>query len=358
MRITFIMPFASLAGGNRVIALYARKLVERGHDVWVISQPDTPMPSWKQWLYRALGKGHRIKRKKRTPLLDFLGERHVVLDRARAVENRDVPDGDAIFATWWRTAPVVAGLSPSKGAKFYLLQDYEMFDYLPVDEVAATYTLPLHKLAVSGYIADAVRTNHGVSTVDVIPNAVDLAQFSVPPRVKNGQLTVGFLYKVTQRKRVTLAIEAVTRAKEYIPELQVVAFGASAILPDAPMPDWITYRRAPAQDDIPGIYAQCDLWLFTSAHEGFGLPLLEAMACRTPVLATRAGAAPDLIDGSNGTLLEPTPEAFVAELRRFDQMSPAQWQEFSNAAHQTAHGYSWDDATDMLVAALTKHVKL
>ena len=74
------------------------------------------------------------------------------------------------------------------------------------------------------------------------------------------------------------------------------------------------------------------------------MPILEAMACRTPVLATRAGAAADLIDGTNGT-----PEAFADEIQRFADMSDAHWQGFSAAAYRTATSHTWQDATDRLL---------
>ena len=353
MKITFIMQFASLAGGNRVIALYARKLEARGHEVHVISQPHIPPPRWKRVFYRLLGKPHKVKMKKASPLFKFLGDRHKILDRPRPVEAADVPDGDAVFATWWRTAPVVAGLPASKGAKFYLLQDYEMFDYLPRDEVAATYELPLRKIAVSSYIASALSHHHGQGDVAVVPNAVDLEQFQAPPRDKAACPTVGFLYSPTERKQISLAIEAAAQARAALPGLKVLAFGASESMPHVPLPDWVEYHRAPPQEEIPRLYAACDMWLFTSKHEGFGLPLLEAMACRTPVLATRAGAAPDLIDGTNGVLLEADPAVFSAEIERFAHMPPAQWRALSEAAHATAQRYSWDEATDQLLRVIT-----
>lgn len=353
MKITFVMQFASLAGGNRVIALYARKLEERGHEVHVISQPFIPPPRWKRVFYRLLGKPHKVKLKKASPLFAFLGPRHKVLDRPRPVQAADLPDGDAVFATWWRTAPVVAGLPASKGAKFYLLQDYEMFDYLPRDEVAATYGLPLRKIAVSSYIADALSRHHGQDEVVVVPNAVDLDQFQAPPRGKADRPTVGFLYSPTERKQISLAIEAARQARAALPDLRVLAFGASESMPHVPLPEWVEYHRAPPQDEIPRLYAACDMWLFTSKHEGFGLPLLEAMACRTPVLATRAGAAPDLIDGTNGVLLDPDAALFSAEIQRMAHMGADQWRMLSQGAHDTAQRYSWDEATDQLLRVIT-----
>ena len=121
-----------------------------------------------------------------------------------------------------------------------------------------------------------------------------------------------------------------------MPDLQAEVFGARAPKDGQILPGWVKFLENPDQSEIPQIYARCDLWLFTSHHEGFGLPLLEAMACRTPVLATRAGAAEDLITGQNGRILDPTVADFVAQILQFADMDNTAWQAFSQAAHQTA----------------------
>ncbi len=349
MKITFVLPFASLAGGTRVVADYASELTARGHQVTVVSQPDRPI---------RLGFWARLRGRKArpsqvpTPLLDFLGPRHVILDRRRPVTNADLPDADVVIATWWETAEWVAALSLAKGRKFQLLQDYEMFPHLPTDQVAASFHLPLRKMAVSAYIRDKVLENHGVRDIAVLPNAVDSNRFNAPPRFKNAALRVGFLYAPEPRKNLGLALATVRAAQACLPDLRVASFGTSLPLSHHPLPLGVEYSRNPPQADIAAIYASCDLWLFTSHNEGFGLPILEAMACRTPVLATWAGAAPDLINGTNGLLLDPDPQAFAAAIARFHAMGNAEWQGFSTAAWQTARAHRIGPATDRLMSCL------
>ena len=353
MNITFIIPFNAINGGHRVISTYARKLAERGHRVNVVSQPLDTRIRPKDRIKRLLGRPNSQQvMPVRSPLLDFLGDRHRVLDRPGPPRPEDVPDADAIIATWWETAEWVAALPASKGRKFYLLQDYETFPHLPVERIISTYGLPLKKIAVSEYIRSEIKNNHGFGEIDVIPNAVDTQQFQAPIRPKNSTLTVGFLYTMTLRKSIRLAIDSLKLAKLCIPELRASVFGSRPIAADLPLPDWIRYEQAPDQSRIPEIYANCDIWLFTSDNEGFGLPILEAMACRTPVLATRAGAAPQLIDGINGVLLPADAKAFADEIARFAQMPDAEWREMSAAAHRTAASYTWDDAADRLVSLL------
>jgi glycosyltransferase involved in cell wall biosynthesis len=66
------------------------------------------------------------------------------------------------------------------------------------------------------------------------------------------------------------------------------------------------------EDDLPLLYNLADLYVMPSLYEGFGLPVLEAMACGTPVVALEAASVPELI-GDAGLLVQPGP-AVVAEL--------------------------------------------
>jgi glycosyltransferase involved in cell wall biosynthesis len=57
-------------------------------------------------------------------------------------------------------------------------------------------------------------------------------------------------------------------------------------------------------DDLPALYSAADLFVFLSLYEGFGLPVLEAMACGTPVLASNVSSIPE-VAGDAGTLVPP-----------------------------------------------------
>lgn len=82
------------------------------------------------------------------------------------------------------------------------------------------------------------------------------------------------------------------------------------------------------------------------------------MACRTPVIGTPAGAAPELLaDGAGLLVPHNSPEAMAEAIIAVCQMSDAEWQLLSNAAYQKSVDYTWEDATDRFEAALNHSMK-
>lgn len=61
--------------------------------------------------------------------------------------------------------------------------------------------------------------------------------------------------------------------------------------------------------DLPALYTMADLLAFPSLYEGFGLPLLEAMACGVPVISSNASSLPEVAQAGTAILLTPHDEA-------------------------------------------------
>lgn len=352
MKITFILAYAGLDGGIRVVATYADLLKKRGHDVTVFSTPLRPL-SFKQKVKSFLKDLKWPLQKQGPSHFDDLDVQHTIIEQYRPITNDDVPDSDVVIATWWETAEWVNTFTASKGKKVYFVQHHEVFPHLPIAKVKATYALPFHKITISSWLLEIMRNEYGDNTVSLVPNSVDHQRFNAPPREKQSIPTVGFMYSHAHFKGCDIIIEALNKARQSIPELKIIAFGACEPSTSLPLPPSTVYYLRPKQGTIPAIYSSCDFWIFGSRAEGFGLPLLEAMACRTPVIATPAGAARDLVQRTNGFLLQNYTSTHITDVvLRALQLSNAEWQQMSETARAVAAGFTWDDAADLFEKVL------
>jgi glycosyltransferase involved in cell wall biosynthesis len=358
MKITFLKAGGfSFAGGDRVIAIYAERLQKRGHEVCVIARPNA-QPSLRQKLQSLLkGKPWFSETEKEASHFDDIDVPHRSIDRCRPIVDADVPDADVVIATWWETAEWVASLSEAKGAKVYFIQHHEVFDYLPQERAKATYSLPLYKITIANWLLDLMQNQYGDPNVSLVPNSVDTKLFYAPPRSKQPIPTVGMLYASALWKGCDISLKAFSLAQKKIPNLHLVAFGSGNLWSELPLPPGSEYGCQLPQNALKDFYAKCDAWLFSSRVEGFGLPILEAMACRTPVIGAPAGAAPELLSDGAGILVKPEdPEDVARAIEQICSLSDAEWRVMSDAAYAKATSYTWDDATDLFEAALHKAI--
>jgi glycosyltransferase involved in cell wall biosynthesis len=345
------MASAGVGGGNLVVAEHARRLMRLGHHVQVVSVPTKPGPlreRLRSWT-RSAG-----KRAPAPSVFDDCGIEHRVLDRWRPVEGRDVPDADVVVATWWETAEWIERFGPEKGAKVYFIQHHEVFPYLPVERCRATYRLPFHKIVIAQWLKQVMATEYGDAAVDLVPNSVDKARFFAPVRGKQAVPTVGLLYAPTPFKGLDVSLAALQAVRNKFPGLRVLSFGSLKPQPQFPLPEGTEFFLSPARDKIRNIYDQCDVWVTASRSEGFNLPAMEAMACRTPVVSTPTGWPAEAIKpGWNGTLVDIDDAGSVANGIEWVLAQDSDgWARLSSNAYATVASSSWDASAKLFESAL------
>ena len=356
MRITFLLPSDNLTGGNRVVAIYAQQLMARGHEVLVVTCAPDRLTLRDQAKLILKGDWQALRHPVGTlpGHIALAGVPHKVLERPRAITAADLPDADILIATWWETALWMHAMPADKGRKVHLLQGYEVWlGPHVVSQVHDALRLPNLKIAISSDLKQTIEQQLGNLGIHVIPNAVDLTQFNAPARERNDPPTVGFVYATAAIKGADICIRACALARQQIPELKVVAFGADQPASSLPLPPGTEFFHRPAQAALKNIYARCDAWLFGSRLDSFGLPILEAMACRTPLIAVPVGAATDLLGDGTGVLVaRESPEEMAAAIVAMCRQSADEWQRRSQRAYRKAHSYSWDDAATRLLQVL------
>ena len=354
MKITFVIPWANLSGGVRVIATYAERLKQRGHSVVVVSSLlREKIPVWYHAKSLLLGRGlYRIQTQPSHFANSSVEQR--VLQPTRRVGDDDFPNADIVVASFWNTAYHVLQLPPEKGAKAIFIQNYDEEPGTKNPLVAPTWRMPMHKILISKWLIELAREKFGDANVSHVPNSVDQNQFFAAPRGKQKVPTVGLLYSNSRFKGCATSMAALNRISTILPNLRVISFGAERPGRRLPLPGFAEFHHQPPQDQLKDLYGQCDVWLCGSKREGFHLPPLEAMACRCPVVSTRVGGPMDTIDeGVNGYLVDIGNEQALADRAlQVLRMPEADWVRMSAAAYRTATRYTLDDATVLFEKAL------
>ncbi len=164
--------------------------------------------------------------------------------------------------------------------------------------------------------------------VVVIPNGVD-ADFC-PEAISQLDNAIGSLNlpssnyilavgSVEPRKNLRRLLDAWARVQEQLPDdLWLVVVGAArngrvfeGVRFDC-LPQRVLFTGRVAEHLLPSLYAGALATVYVSIYEGFGLPLVESMACGTPVLAGNRSAMPELV-GDAGILVDPFNVEEIAE---------------------------------------------
>ncbi len=108
-----------------------------------------------------------------------------------------------------------------------------------------------------------------------------------------------------------------------------------------------------ANETLPDLYAAADLFVFPSLFEGFGIPVLEAMACGTPVCASDVSSIPEVV-GEAGLLFDPHEPKAIADAMRRLLTNPSLRAELVQRGLDQAKRFTWDDAAAMVLEELEK----
>lgn len=106
-------------------------------------------------------------------------------------------------------------------------------------------------------------------------------------------------------------------------------------------------------EDLVGLYTLAKLFVFPSLHEGFGLPLLEAMKCATPVIGSNTTSIPEVI-GNQEALFDPLDPKDIASKMEHVLLDETFRKKLIHSAQEQSKRFSWDISAQKLLVALEK----
>lgn len=267
-------------------------------------------------------------------------------------------------------------LHPAK--KIFVLHGSEWFaiprHFKWYDRVYCRTVVPWYCRRADAFIAvankvkeDAVRYVHAdPDKIFPIHNAIDPKQFyfiedearlaDVRARYGLPGKFVLWVGQIESRKNVKRLLRAFAQVAHEFPHRLVIAgeqrwstreelseVGALGLEGRIQFLGWVQHT------DLPAIYRLAELFAFPSLYEGFGIPLVEAMACGCPILTANTCAPPEVVDGA-GYLVDPYDVTAIATGLRTMLSDPALRASMVARGLDRAKEFSWEKSARQVLA--------
>lgn len=233
------------------------------------------------------------------------------------------------------------------------------------------YWLPRKMIVWAAQQADAVITvcqdlkEHiiafGVTPekIHALRNGVDLQFFtpkdrqSVRAQLKLDRLTLLSVGHLVELKGHHLVIEAMKKLDDC--HLIIAGDGKEManlknLANEYGVSERVTFLGAISHEQLVTVYSAVDILVLASSREGWANVLLEAMACGTPVIATKVSGTPEVVTSPKaGLLIERSAEAIVSAVQAMQKAMPSR-----EGTRAYAENYSWNSTVQGILALFNK----
>jgi glycosyltransferase involved in cell wall biosynthesis len=240
------------------------------------------------------------------------------------------------------------------------------FDWWTLNKARAIYALSARRATAVSTVSEYSRRDmvryYGMRAdrIHVVPEGVDTRLFR--PMTERAALArwrasvlgadvpyITYVGKPTERRNLSSLIRAfgALKSADRLPhKLLIVGAdlpGASPfrkVIAELGLEREVVVRGHVGHDEMAYVYNAADLFIYPSSYEGFGMPVLEAMACGAPVIALDNTAFPEFAGGVAHLLPDAKVETLVAGMRRVLRDEPLR-RHMAEEGPRRAAAYDW-----------------
>jgi glycosyltransferase involved in cell wall biosynthesis len=353
-RIVHVDTGLAMRGGQVQLMMLARGIAQRGHRQWIACPDGSALES------RCRAEGFETFPLPRHDLANAYG----ILDLRRKLNEERVEivhahDGKGQTISWLASAGLAIKRVASRRVTF---QPRRSFDS------RLKYGTGCHAVvAVSNYVKDLiVRSGIPETHVEVIPDGCDVPQ-ALPDSAERQEartacgladqdFVIGHVGAFTPEKGQDVAVRAALLTRGEHPEIRWLFAGErvgafAERVGQMAMPAGKIVRLAGYVESLADFLNALDLFILPSRAEGLGSSALLAMAHGLPVVASRAGGIPEIVEeGKTGWLVEPDSPRALAEAVAQAASDPARLRQMGLAGREKAKCYSSDIMVERTLA--------
>jgi starch synthase len=241
-------------------------------------------------------------------------------------------------------------------------------EWMPSDGFSAAYGAPLEQkrkeieladlvLVASRYVEATVREFYPHKDIARAPYGVDV-EFWAPAATHKAPGPLRFIYagSVSVRKGMALLIEAWSKAGLRDAELTLVGSWGLAGSKLRSLPAGIEWVPPCSSEALRDRYRKSHVFVFPSYSDGFGLVLLEAMACGLPAIASEASIGPEIITPGCGFVTPTGDLDRLVELLRWFDSHRGELPVMGRQARDRATRCTWSNYRRLVIEAVSKLV--
>jgi glycosyltransferase involved in cell wall biosynthesis len=327
--VSYVYPYPNRGynpGVERVIGELTHFLAKRDHDVTVIT-------TWKNGGQSKFEEDAGVKIRRVRTLNDYVGRVGTIFSSDLVSVNFSLKTYEDVL----RNADVIHAFTPflvdthNVPLISHFLHDEEIrsatqFLHVPTNKLFwnLMYKRSEAVVSISDYSAQyLLKKGIAPGKIHVVPCGVDIDRF-FPNKESNevtrrfeGKNVLLFVGPLTKRKGLNYLIQSLPHVLEQHPNTILVIVGGGLAKPiqqlciKLDVVDHVFFEGFVDEHKLPLYYNACDLFVFPSLLEGFGMVLTEAMACGKTVVASDTSSIPEVV-GDAGLLVEPkNPQALA-----------------------------------------------
>lgn len=353
----WLFPPKWLAGTEIATYNLAKHLAKKGHEVHVITSLDEGLPK------ESLEQDFHVHRV-RCPRVRFLG----------------------IIIFWLKAFPFLKRINPdvihaqgiSMGMPGFLAKKFLGKPYIVWGRGFGVYFPWLFKNQISKLVLGNANAVIALTEdmkgkmericnrdVCVIPNGIDLEGFQDLPTkevareslgLDNNDRIVLLVANLRPVKGVRYLIEAINIVRSTETKVRLLLMGdgeerqnLEAVVKSLNLEDCVSFTGKVPNEKVSEYMAASDVFVLPSLSEGFPMVILEAMASGLPIVATKVGGLPEIIeDGENGFLVQPKNPQQIAERVLLFLNNSELAEQISKNNQQKAKEYSWENIAQRL----------